>query len=399
MSAYLQFKHVCGDKDVAVLDIVFIHGLTGDPAKTWTNSEEIFWPCWLANDLPSVCIHTAGYPSSLFEKWSKPEMNLHERASSLVEHMVSQGIGKKPVVIVCHSLGGLLAKEMFRACCEAQDEDWNALCDQLKLVVFFATPHKGATLAAILKTLIPRASSSFIDALSDESGFLTNLNNGYRDLAVKKDVTTVAYYEKYKTKNVSLVVSEESADPGCTTTRPIAVDADHIEICKPNTQNAPAYLSVRRHIGKVLEGCTATGGDDPEAPEADFGPDDYSARSEDDRRTLQEKLIDAGREYEYSKANNLQNRFARTYHKLGLFTEAKTRHDTILSAVEQRFLTHVYGPKICAGATESEIAVALQEHVINPLCSSSEFGKLTNSNVLQALYYLTEQCHIQWDKP
>ncbi len=78
---------------------------------------------------------------------------------------------------------------------------------------------------------------------------------------------------------------------------------------------------------------------------------------------------------------------------------AKTRHDTILSAVEQRFLTHVYGPKICAGATESEIAVALQEHVIDPLCASSEHGKLSNSTILQALYYLTEQCHIQWDKP
>ena len=84
---------------------------------------------------------------------------------------------------------------------------------------------------------------------------------------------------------------------------------------------------------------------------------------------------------------------------LGLFTEAKTRHDSILSAVEQRFLTHVYGPKICAGAPESEIAAALQEHVIDPLCASSEHGKLASSTILQALYYLTEQCHIQWDKP
>lgn len=75
------------------------------------------------------------------------------------------------------------------------------------------------------------------------------------------------------------------------------------------------------------------------------------------------------------------------------------RHDTILSAVEQRFLTHVYGPIICAGASESEIAAALQEHVIDPLCASTEHGTLTNSTILQALYYLTEQCHIQWDKP
>lgn len=396
MSVGLQFKHMCGDADAAVLDIVFVHGITGDPEETWTNSGDDFWPCWLVNDLPGVCVHTAGYPSSLFEKWSKKEMNLHERATSLVEHMVSHKIGKRPLVLVCHSLGGLLAKEMFRACCEAQDEDWIALGNQLKLVVFFATPHKGASLAAILKTLIPRASSTFIDALSNDSGFLTNLNNGYRDLAGKKDVTTIAYYEKYKTKNVALVVAEDSADPGCTKTRPIAIDADHIGICKPAAQDAAAYLSVRRHIGKVLEGCPAISDGELDAA---FAPDDYSAPSEDDRRTLQEKLIDAGREYDYANANNLQNRFARKYHKLGLFTEAKTRHDTILSAVEQRFLTHVYGPKICAGAPESEIAAALQEHVIDPLCASTEHGNLANSTVLQALYYLTEQCHIQWDKP
>lgn len=396
MSVNLQFTHMCGDKEEAVLDIVFIHGITGDPEETWTNRSDVFWPCWLVDDLSRVCIYTAGYPSSIFEKWTKKEMDLHERASSLAEHLVSYGLGKRPIVIICHSLGGLIAKEMFRACCETQDDDWKALGSQLKLVVFFATPHKGASLAAILKTLIPRISSPFVDALSNDSGYLTNLNNSYRDLSVEKGLASIAYYEKYKTKDIALVVSADSADPGCTKTRLIPIDADHITICKPETKDATAYISVRRHIAKVLEECPVTSDSDPGG---DFGPDDYSVPSEDDRRTLQEKLIDAGREYEYANANSLQNRFARKYYKLGLFTEAKTRHDAILSAVEQRFLTHVYGPKICAGAPESEIAAALQEHVIDPLCATTKYGQLTNSTILQALYYLTEQCHIQWDKP
>lgn len=396
MSDGLQFESVCGHKDAAVLDIVFIHGLTGDPKETWTNSGGTFWPCWLVDDFSGVCIHTAGYPSRVFAKWAKKEMTLHERASSLAECMVSHGIGKRPLIIISHSLGGLLAKEMFRACCEAQDEDWNALGDQVKLVVFLATPHKGAALAAILKALIKGVSSSSIEALNNDSGFLTNLNNGYRDLSARKGLTTLAYFEKYKTKGAALVVSEDSADPGCTKTRPIPVDADHIAICKPTSKNAMIYLSVRRHIEKVLADCPAVNDGDQDG---DMGPDDYSVPSKDDRRTLQEKLIDAGREYDYASANNLQNRFARRYHKLGLFSVAKTRHDTILSAVEQRFLTHVYGPKICAGVADSEVAAALQEHVIDPLCTSSDYGTLTNSTILQALYYLTEQCHIQWDKP
>jgi len=394
MSLSLQFKQVCGETNGAVLDIIFIHGITGDPTSTWINKSDEFWPAWLVQDLSGVCIYTAGYPSSLFAKWTKKEMDLHERASNLVEHLVSNGIGKRPLVFVCHSLGGLIAKEMFRACCEAQDEDWQALANQLKQVVFFATPHLGAPLAAVFKTCFSGISSSFLDTLSDESGYLSSLNVSFRDLAVKHDLSTVAYYEKYKTKNVALVVSRESADPGCTKTRPIPVDADHITICKPDTKDATVYLSLCRHLRNVHKECSVISDGDLIDT---LGPDDYSIPSTEDRRTLQEKMIDAGREHDYAHANNLQSRFARKYHRLGLFTEAKNQHDSILSAVEQRFLTHIYGPKICKGASESEIAAALQEHVIDPLCASTEHGKLTNSTILQALYYLTEQCHIQWD--
>jgi hypothetical protein len=396
MTVGLQFKHMGGDKTAAVLDIVFIHGLTGGPDESWTDKDGKFWPCWIADELPGACIYTAGYPSSLFEKWSKKEMDLHERASSLVEHMVSQGIGKRPVAFICHSLGGLLAKEVLRAACETQDEDWNALGQKLKLTVFMATPHKGAQLAAVLKFAFPRLASRFIDTLSGDTGYVVNLFNAYRDIAEKNSITTIAYYEKFKTKDVALLVSADSADPGCLKTRPIPVDADHIGICKPASKEAPVYVSLLRHVKKTLEACPK-----PDFNEVGAGlsPDDYSQKSEDDRRTLQEKMIDAGREHEYTTANNLQSKFARKYHRLGFFNEAKTKHDALLSAVEQRFLTHVFGPKICAGAPESDISAAVQEHVIDALCARADFGVLSPTAVLQALYYLTEQCHIQWDKP
>lgn len=396
MTVSLQFEHICGDKDKAALDIVFIHGLTGDPEETWTNGDEAFWPCWVAEELDRVCIFTAGYPSSLFEKWSKKEMDLHERASSLIEHMVSHGIGKRPVAFICHSLGGLLAKEMLRAATESQDEDWNELGKQLRLTIFMATPHKGAQLASILKFTFPRLASHFINTLSGETGYVANLFNGYRDIAEKNGIVTIAYYEKYKTKNVALVVSSDSADPGCLKTRPIAVDSDHLGICKPASKDAPVCASLLRHVKKILETCSTI---DFNEVGAGLLPDDYSQKSEDDRRTLQEKMIDAGKEHEYGTANNLQSKFARKYHKLGFFNEAKAKHDALLSAVEQRFLTHVFNPKICTGAPEADISAAVQEHVIDALCARADFGVLSPTAVLQALYYLTEQCHIQWDKP
>jgi hypothetical protein len=142
-----------------------------------------------------------------------------------------------------------------------------------------------------------------------------------------------------------LVVSEESADPGISGgTRPIPIEADHITICKPQTRQSVILISLLRHIRGVLEACV------PCATGDSFAADDYAQLSGSDRRDLLQKLIAAGREHEYSKANDFQNKFAQRYYKLGLYTEAKNRRGAVLASVEQRFITHVFNAKICTGA-------------------------------------------------
>lgn len=376
------------------LDVLFLHGLTGDPVDTWLNADgNEFWPKWLCRELPALSIYTLSYPSSIFEKWAKKEMGLHERAQNLLEHLASLDIGKRPIVFVCHSLGGLLAKEMLRVSNECSDSDWKLIVTNTRAVMFLATPHTGASLASAIKLVMPRLSSTFVDLLSNESGYLTSLNQSYRDLAKALGFTTVAYYEKYKVNGTAVVVSAESADPGAGA-RPIAVDADHVSICKPKNRDALIFLSICRHLKKVLSTLECP----KEQITGNFlSPENYGEASGHDRRDLMQKLIDAGREYEYQYANSLQNAFAQRYHKLGLFTEARTKSDAFLAGVEQRFLTHVYSAKICKGASDDEIKQALQTHVIDAMCATT--GNLSPTAILQALYFLTEQCYIQWDVP
>ena len=386
---------VCGAN--SVLDILFIHGLTGDPADTWTSGpEKECWPKWLCDVFPSIATYALGYPASVLEKWAKQEMNFHERANNMLEQLASFGIGDRPIAIVTHSLGGVLAKAILRASSECTDPGWKRIVENTRLVAFLATPHTGAGLGSVVKFFIPRLASTHVALLSNDDGFLTNLNQSYRELAAQRNIATVSYYEKYKTGNVFLVVSEESADPGVSGTRPVAVDADHMSICKPKNRTSLIFISLVRHIKETLKSC-------PECPVADdsFAADDYGQLSKTDRRDLLQKLIDAGREHEYQKANDLQNKFAQRYYKLGLYTEAKVRSDEILASVEQRFITHVYNTRICRGASDDEISDALQEHVIDPVCASGSpgGGNVSASVVLQALYFLTEQCYIQWDRP
>ncbi|ABS63661.1 hypothetical protein Plav_2047 [Parvibaculum lavamentivorans DS-1] len=396
MSDGPHFSKVCAGGEPR-LDVLFVHGLTGDPRETWTSGgpEQEYWPKWLCEELEGVSVYALGYPSSIFGKWAKKEMNLHERAGNMLEHLAANGIGARPIALVGHSLGGILVKEMLRASNECADRDWQAIAAQTRLAVFMATPHKGASLASAVKLIVPRLSSTHVDLLSNDSGYLTSLNQAYRDFANGAGIATVAYYEKYKTKGSSVIVPEDSADPGVGATRPVAVDADHISICKPAKRTDLIYVSLCRHLKAVLQQCSMSAGEDGALDS--FASDDYGTSSESDRRDLLQKLIDAGREHEYQKANSLQNKFAQRYYKLGLHTDAKTKSDAVLAAVEQRFFTHVYGGKICKGATDEEIAAALQVHVIDPLCSGTGKDHLSPTAILQALYFLTEQCYIQWD--
>lgn len=383
------------ETDEPAFDIVFLHGLTGDPVQTWMHSNGGFWPDWLASSFPKAAVRLVGYPASIFAKWAEQEMNLHERAINILEDFANEGIGSRPLIFVTHSLGGLMAKEVLRAASEAQDEDWNAVAQNTRLVFFIATPHHGAELAKALKFIAPKISSQHIDLLSNNNGYLDALKTSYRNLAQANGVKTAAYFEKYKTSKFAVVVSAQSADPGVTECTPVALDSDHIKIVKLPSKEATLFRAVVRRIKRVLPREIMGGANGNGA----FELAGYRERDGADRRDLQDKLIDAGREHEYSKANGLQSPFATQYHKLGLRTEAKDHTDKVLTEIEQRFNTHVYHAKICKGADDDVVLEALQAQVVDPICSKFAHDKgVTAKSVMQGVYYLTQMCHIRWDK-
>ena len=394
MTDHITLKKIVGNDD-ALLDIVFVHGLAGDAIKTWQWMDgSDFWPLSLFPDDPTVAIYTLGYPASLFEKWSKKEMDIFERATNVLEHFASVGIGNRPIVFVSHSLGGLLTKVVLRTSRDSQENDWRMIGEATRLVFFLSTPHTGASLASVFSTLAPHISSVHIQLLANESGVLNDINFSYRTFANERNnLTTVSYYEKYATMKSTVVVSKESADPGVKGPRPIPVDKDHISISKPTGINDLLFISIRRRIEKLY---FALG---PNGSNIDVSEDNYTQRSMLDRRDLHQKLVDAGLEHEYSVANRYQNQFAQRYTRLGLFSTAFDAHQNLLGEVEQRYITHVYHPLVCKGASDGDIAEALQTKVLDEITGT--FGEKLNVNsktVLSALYFLGEQCYIRWDK-
>lgn len=371
-----------------VVDVIFVHGLTGDPKNTWCSGpSQEFWPKWLVLELNRLDIYTLGYPSSLFGKWEQKEMDLPERANNILELLAGKGIGSRPIVFVAHSLGGLLVKFLLRRALDSGDKDYELISNQTRMVFFLATPHKGASLAGIVD-LIPGASKQ-VGSLANKSGFLEDLNQFYRNFASKRsDLQTYVYYEKLKTNKAILVVDRDSADPGVSGVAPVPVDRDHAGICKPPDKDDVVFLGVRRHLTNLCKSIYTNAQLE----------DDFSNKSESDRRDLLQKLVDAGREHEYQVANNAQNKFARRLAKYGLFSSARNDYEQLLSDACTRFTLHVYHPLICMKQSDATIRKALQDEVIGPLankaCGETVF---TENDVYNALYFLTEQCHIRWD--
>lgn len=378
--------------DDPIANVVFVHGLSGDQSETWRcgTSDEL-WPSWLNEKFPRLAVYSFGYAASVF---AKNEQDLFERATSALDLLASKGFGACPLILVGHSLGGLLIKSILRKSREASDEGLAAISDATRLVVFIATPHTGASLAAIGKVVLPHLTSDKIDVLANKIGLLDDLKQAYRDFVDHKaDLKTVVYYEKLKTYS-QIIVDRDSSDPGVAKVTPVAVDKDHISICKPDSRDDQVFLGLVRHIGVLIAEVTSAMTDSGEP----FAAVDFSIPSDRDRRELLAKMIDANREGEYSIANEYQNHFAQNYFKLGLMTSARINHDRILSDVEQRFHTNVYLKLICKGADDSAIQSALQADVIDPICEKySHIPSLTGLTVLQALYFLTEQCRVRWD--
>jgi hypothetical protein len=260
------------------LDVVFVHGLGGDPIETWRSGtdENTSWPHWLAMEFGTqIGVWSLGYAAAP-SKWQgfpffagkDPDagaaMSLPRRAENALDRLVGAGIGQRPLCFITHSLGGLLVKSILRRSADSQfAPERLQVVEQCRGVLFLATPHHGsrlADLAAAIKVYLPSVST--LD-LKDNDDHLMDLYEWYRGYAPTHHIFTRSYYENKETKGVVIVVSRSSADPGVagdTARGPTPLDRDHLEISKPRNRQDQAYIGSTQLIRLILSGETPAAG-------------------------------------------------------------------------------------------------------------------------------------------
>lgn len=141
------------------LDVVFVHGLRGGPFATWRRERSgqrgalghlACWPSvWLQKDLPAARLLSMQYAAPA-SGWEGESLPLWGTVGQLLDRLTAAGVGARPVVFVCHSMGGVLVKEMLaRALAVDAPADHRALAEATAGLVTYSTPHRGSWLADI----------------------------------------------------------------------------------------------------------------------------------------------------------------------------------------------------------------------------------------------------------
>lgn len=254
------------DDPQRMADVVFIHGLGGDASGTWRYGEgnDTSWPHWLAQDFPQVGVWSLDYAASKwkpgrFLKWFFSglsaklghSMPLPKRANDVLRTLMLNGFGERPVVLICHSLGGLIAKEVLRQSHrETASPALKAISANTRAVLFLATPHRGATLASRIdlfrKVLGTTVTISDLKAFDSHLLELLGWYSGYADGKIE----TVSYCEERGVGELLRIVDEFSANPEVGVV--VSADEDHLSIAKPKNSKCNSFMESIRILRGVI---------------------------------------------------------------------------------------------------------------------------------------------------
>ncbi len=129
--------------------LVFVHGVMGDPVKTWLSSPvmgaDVFWPCLLQSEhdtFGAANTYLYGFVSGALS--ASPSID--EAARRLFADLEASGVFRDHahVGFVAHSLGGLVVSRMIVLHADRQRE-----MQRIRFTHFYGTPAQGSEVAAI----------------------------------------------------------------------------------------------------------------------------------------------------------------------------------------------------------------------------------------------------------
>ncbi|KAL1509484.1 hypothetical protein ABEB36_004209 [Hypothenemus hampei] len=221
------------------------------------------WPKdWLAQDCKDIRIIGINYDTSL-SMWAplcpsvKEKLTLDERSDIIALKLKNSGVGKRPIVWVTHSMGGLIVKNILSKAYHNNDPNLKNICLNTRGIVFYSTPHNGSKVAnlsnAISLVLWP---SVEVQELKENSPQLKVIHEEFLKITKELPIKVITFVETKATvvtamKFNFLLVEPTSGNPGVG--EYFEIPQDHLGICKPENRYSFLYQKVLHLLKEVKD--------------------------------------------------------------------------------------------------------------------------------------------------
>ncbi|KAI0180591.1 hypothetical protein GGR52DRAFT_250894 [Hypoxylon sp. FL1284] len=277
------------------VDLIVVPGLGSHPYGSFKSPMDAS-ENWLRNYFPkrrpNSRILVYGYNSSLVDRQGKESITqfseglLNAILSTREDNLVccvpippsecntkKLETAKRPVVLLGHSLGGLLIKQALVYAKRRPTPEHQTLLKACYGFLFFGVPNRGLRHEELIAisgyTPVGQLVDDLVvDADSEPKPFLKELGENFVALFENEQLNIVTFYESYKTptavfKNgkwskggeTRLLVTEDSAtliDGRSKIGQKISLAADHSNLVKYHTEHDPIYQTVQPRLDRMI---------------------------------------------------------------------------------------------------------------------------------------------------
>ncbi|KAF4982121.1 hypothetical protein FZEAL_2181 [Fusarium zealandicum] len=255
------------------VDIVFVHGLIGDCTRTWTAKTATEpWPKYLLPpEVPNARILTYGYDATVVDRvQGTPTRNrVRNHAYTLLTSLASfRQHGEttdRPIIFVCHSIGGLICQDALVTSKEQPESHLQSIFHMTRGIIFLGTPHHGLSLtkwgglAARSVGVTKQTNTEIMQLLRCDSEMLARIQDSFHTLIrarASKGAETIeiaCFYEELPMKKVGVVVPKHSAIlPGYIS---IGIHSNHADMTKFDSADEAGFIALcgelKRWINKI----------------------------------------------------------------------------------------------------------------------------------------------------
>ncbi|KAL9610453.1 MAG: hypothetical protein Q9167_004851 [Letrouitia subvulpina] len=205
----------------ACVDIVFIHGLTGNAYDTWLHKEtKIHWPSeLLGQDISDSRILSFGYDANVVGIWGwGPDVNsrLSNHAENLVGKLVRErersDTENRKILFVAHSFGGLVVEQALIHSKNSAEKYVNQIERFTAGIIFLGVPHCGsdleawATIGRRMVSVLTQTNKEIVKVLNPNSEMLHIVENNFHHIVrQRKDdpIKMTSFYEELPVRGIA----------------------------------------------------------------------------------------------------------------------------------------------------------------------------------------------------